>query len=234
MKRGILYGVGVGPGDSELLTLKAVRTIERTEILAVPGAVKEQTVAYKIVEQEMPKVKEKECLCLHMPMTKDKQLLADSYQKAAVLVEQALDRGKDVAFLTLGDPTIYSTYIYIKRLVEQDGYESRIINGVPSFCAAAAVLNESLAERSQQIHIVPSSYGVEEALQLPGTKVLMKAGKKMEQVKTSLRQTGGQISMVENCGMEGQSIYRSAEDIPSDAGYYSLIIVKDEQKGTEK
>ncbi|MFR5732658.1 MAG: SAM-dependent methyltransferase [Clostridium sp.] len=92
----------------------------------------------------------------------------------------------DVACLTLGDPTIYSTYIYIHRLVKARGYDAKIINGIPSFCAVSARLEDSLADRSEQIHIIPSTYGVEDALNLSGTKVLMKAASKMPLVKEVL------------------------------------------------
>ena len=109
------------------------------------------------------------------------------------------------------------------------GYETEIISGIPSFCAAAARLNSSLVEKSQELHIIPSSYQIDEALKLPGIKVLMKAGKKIRAVKETLIQTGMQGVMVENCGMAQEKIYRQVEDIPETAGYYSLIITKDKQ-----
>ena len=95
------------------------------------------------------------------------------------------------------------------------------------FCAAAAELEIGLVENSQQLHVIPASYQIEDALKLPGTKVLMKAGRKMEQVKELLEQMDAEVLMVENCGMEGQRICRGAEEIPESAGYYSLIVVKE-------
>ena len=76
-------------------------------------------------------------------------------------------------------------------------------------------------------HILPASYDIEEGLELPGTKVLMKAGRKMGQVKALLREKELEAKMVENCGMEGERIFRSREEIPDQAGYYSLLVVKD-------
>ena len=91
---------------------------------------------------------------------------------------EVLDAGKDAAFLTLGDPTVYATSMYIHQRIAGMGYRTSIVSGVPSFCAAAAKLDVSLGEKQEQIHIIPASYDVEAAMQLPGTKILMKAGKR--------------------------------------------------------
>lgn len=225
---GKVYGIGVGPGDPELLTLKAVRLIKECDVIAVPGKQKEETVAYKIVKQAVPEIAEKECLEVDMPMTKDKEKLAQSHKAAFEKVSQVLDAGKNIAFLTLGDPCVYSTYIYIHQRIQQAGYETEIVSGIPSFCAVSARLNQGLVERSEMLHVIPSSYGIEEGMKLSGTRVLMKAGKKMGQVKEKLKKMNVQASMVENCGMENEKIYHSIEEIPEEAGYYSLIIVKEQ------
>lgn len=225
---GKLFGIGVGPGDPELLTLKAVRLIKECDVIAVPGKQKEETVAYKIVKQAVPEITEKECLEVDMPMTKDKEKLAQSHKAAFEKVSQVLDAGKNIAFLTLGDPCVYSTYIYIHQRIQQAGYETEIVSGIPSFCAVSARLNQGLVERSEMLHVIPSSYGIEEGMKLSGTRVLMKAGKKMGQVKEQLKKMNVQASMIENCGMENEKIYHSIEEIPEEAGYYSLIIVKEQ------
>lgn len=225
---GKLYGIGVGPGDPELLTLKAVRLIKECEVIAVPGKQKEETVAYKIVRQAVPEIAEKECLEVDMPMTKHKGKLEQSHNAAFEKISQVLDSGKNIAFLTLGDPCVYSTYIYIHKKAEQAGYETEIVSGIPSFCAVSARLNQGLVERSELLHVIPSSYGIEEGMKLPGTRVLMKAGKKMAQVRAQLKEKNVQVAMIENCGMENEKIYHSAEEIPEEAGYYSLIIVKEQ------
>ena len=137
-----------------------------------------------------------------------------------------LDQGKTVCFLTLGDPTVYSTYLYLHQKVAAAGYRTKIISGVPSFCAAAAELGMSLCENGQQLHVIPGTYTPTEALDLPGVKVLMKND--LPATLAALRQKKKQAAMVENCGMETQRIFRSLEEIPQDAGYFSLLIVKDE------
>ena len=225
--KGKLYGVGIGPGDPELLTLKALRVIRESKVIALPGKEPRETVAYKIVEGAYPEIAEKELLAVDMPMTKDPAKLEASHEAGAAAIMAYLDKGMDVAFPTLGDPTVYSTYIYVHKRVQAAGYETEIVSGITSFCAVAARLNTGLVEKAEPLHVIPASYQIEEALKLSGTKVLMKAGKKMAEVKKILLEQQIPASMIENCGMENEMIYRSPEEIPEDAGYYSLIIVKE-------
>ena len=98
---GILYGVGVGPGDPEEMTLKAVRTIRENDLIAVPGEKAEDTVAYKIAVQAVPELREKELIAVPMPMIKDRELIRKSHDEAADQVEAYLKRGRNVVFLTL-------------------------------------------------------------------------------------------------------------------------------------
>ena len=95
-------------------------------------------------------------------MTKDKKALQQVHAEGAEQVCRKLDKGENVAFLTLGDVSIYSTFLYIQKLVEASGYETRVIPGVPSFCAAAAVLKTGLGEMGDSIHILPGSYDISE------------------------------------------------------------------------
>ena len=115
---GKLYGVGVGPGDPGLLTLKAVQVIKACDVIAVPGKEPENTVAYQIASGACPAIRKKEILGIHMPMTKDKDRLKKSHADGARILEAYLDQGKAVAFLTLGDPTVYSTYIFSGKILE--------------------------------------------------------------------------------------------------------------------
>ncbi len=224
---GCLYGVGVGPGDPELLTLKAVRTMKECDVIVVPGELPKETIAWKIAVQACPEMEEKEVIGISMPMTKDKAVLEESQRKGADTIKSYLDQGKDVAFLTLGDPTIYSTYLYVHKLIGEVGYQTEIINGIPSFCAAAASLNIGLSEQEEQIHIIPASYDVEDALVLPGNKILMKAGKQLPKVVQEIRETGQSACAVENCSMKDEKIYKSIEEFPDEAGYLVLTIVKE-------
>lgn len=225
--KGTLYGVGVGPGDPELMTLKAVRLIRENMIIAVPGADPKETVAYKIAVQAVPELAEKELLPIYMPMTHDPEELERNHAKGAKSLEEVLDQGKNIVFLTLGDPCVYSTFSYLQKRVENDGYHTELVSGITSFCAAAARLNIPLSEWNEQLHVVPAVHRLDSTLNESGNYILMKSGKKMNQVKEILAQSGRDVLMVENCGMENEHIYRSVEEIPDDAGYYSLIIAKE-------
>lgn len=226
--KGTLYGVGVGPGDPRLMTYLAVDTIKRCPVIAVPADGKGKAVAYKIASGIVEDIDAKECLNLSTPMIKDKAVLNAAYATAADTIIEQLEQGKDVACLTLGDPTIYSTYIYIHRLVKAKGYATEIVNGIPSFCAVSAKLGDSLVDRSEQLHVIPSTYDIEDGLKLPGTKVLMKAASKMPIVKETLKRNDLKGAMIENCGMPEEHIYHGVDEIPDQASYYSIIVVKEE------
>lgn len=227
---GKLYGIGIGPGDPELLTLKAVRLIQESDVIAVPSEEKEKSVAYQIARQAVNEIDNKCCIGISMPMTKEKEKLEASHRTGAEKLIELIKQGKQVAFLTLGDPTIYSTYIYLHQRVLELGFEASLVSGISSFCAVAARLNMGLVEKAESLHIIPASYGIEEALSLPGTKVLMKAGKKIKEVKQQLLALDCEAVMIENCGMDQEKIYWSAKEIPEDAGYYSLIIIKEKKR----
>ncbi len=225
--KGIAYGVGVGPGDPELMTLKACRLIRENDVIAVPGKVARDTVAYKIAVQAVPELSEKELVPIYMPMIKDRELIDKEHQKAVKLVEGILDQGKNLVYITLGDPTIYCTFSYIQHYLEADGYQVELIPGISSFCAAAARLGLPLVEWDEQLHVVPAVHKLDHPLEQPGTYVLMKSASQMAAVKEMLRKSGRKVQMVENCSMENEKLYRSLDEIPHDAGYFSLIIAKE-------
>lgn len=224
---GILYGVGVGPGDPELMTLKTVRLIQQNEIIACPGPVAKETVAYQIAVQAVPELAEKTLLAVNMPMTHDRAEMERNHDIAAQAVEEYLEKGQNVVFLTLGDPTIYSTYLYVQKRVAAHGYQTELVSGITSFCAAAARTNTPLVEWNEQLHILPAVHRLDNKLEQPGNYILMKSGRKMSQVKEILSASGKEVIMVENCGMENEHIYHGVNEIPDDAGYYSLIIAKE-------
>ncbi|HJD48103.1 MAG TPA: precorrin-2 C(20)-methyltransferase [Candidatus Mediterraneibacter norfolkensis] len=251
---GTFTGAGVGPGDPELMTLKAVRAIRECSVIAVPvsdnsleapvcekagteSQYKEyldRCVAFGIARGAVPEVEKKDRIFLPMPMIKEKDKLRNIHDMDADAVAEILEQGKDVVFLTLGDPTVYSTCMYVHKRLKRKGYPTELVPGIPSFCAAAARMDISLAENRQELHILPASYQIEKGLELPGTKVLMKAGRKMADVKQILMEKGLDAEMVENCGMENEKVYFSVEEIPEQAGYYSLLIVKEKSTGGEK
>lgn len=222
MKKGKLYGVSVGPGDPELMTLKAVRIIREADIIALPHSDKEKCAAYKIAVQAVPEIEQKELLMIPMPMTKDKERLSEAHRAGTEAIAEKLRQGKTIAFLTLGDVSVYSSCQYIYQPIKAMGEDTELISGVPSFCAAAARLDRPLVSGNSQLHIIPVSYGVEDCRRLEGVKVLMKPGKAMEEIK----RLGLDICGVENCGMEGERVYMNAKEINEKQGYYSIFIVE--------
>lgn len=222
---GILYGIGVGPGDPELMTLKAANILKRVAVIGLPNKEKDSCVAYQIARTAVPELEDKFHLCMEMPMVKDLDILAASYEKAAADIIGCLKKGQDVGLITLGDSTIYSTCMHVMDKIEQAGFETVYVSGIPSFCAVAARLNLPLASRDQELHIIPASYQIEQALKLPGVKVLMKMGKNLSKVKQLLKEQNCDVRMIECCGMEQERIYDSIDQIPEQAKYYSLLIV---------
>ncbi len=224
---GKLYGVGVGPGDPELLTLKALRLIKECDVIAVPGEKPSESIAYRIAKEACPEIADKEQLMISTPMTKDKELLENEYKRNARKIELLLNKGKTVVFVTLGDPTIYSTYIYFHRIVTADGYPAEIINGVPSFCAAASTIGDSLVDREMQLHIIPASYQYDDALDMSGARIFMKAGSSLCNLKKKLESRDCKAVMVENCGLPEERIYMNKNEFPENGSYFSVVVVKE-------
>lgn len=224
--RGMLYGVGVGPGDPELITRKAERVIRQSAVLAVPDAGRGEKTALNIVGEL---AEGKQLLSCAAPMVRDHEALDAAYERNADLVCAALDEGKDVAFITLGDPTVYSTYLYLHKKVVARGYDAEIIPGVPSFCAVAARLGTALCEKSERLLIVPASHkNVTDCLDLDANLVFMKAGKEIGTLKETLDRHGllDKASLVANCGMEGELVCPRFADLEEGSGYFSVVLVK--------
>jgi precorrin-2/cobalt-factor-2 C20-methyltransferase len=225
--KGIAYGVGVGPGDPELITVKALRLIREAEVIAVPGRKAEESVAYRIADAAAGGLEDKELVAVYMPMVNDREVIEEEHQKAASRLEEYLDMGKNAVFLTEGDPSVYSTFGYLRKILEEDGYTVETVPGVTSFCAAAARLGIPLAEWDEPLHILPAAHRTQTPIDQPGTYVLMKTGRHMAEVRELLKDSGRDASAVENCGMEDEKVYRSADEIPDAVGYFSLIIAKE-------
>lgn len=225
--KGIAYGAGVGPGDPELMTLKVARLIRENKVIAVPGTDARQSVAYRIAVQAVPELAEKELVAIDMPMIRDREKMREAHRRGARQIAGYLDRGENVVYLTLGDSTIYCTFTYLQAILEADGYQTQLVNGIPSFCAAAARLNVPLMEWNEQLHIIPAAHKTDVQMEQPGNYVLMKSASHMKEIKERLRESGRAVQVVENCSMPDERIYRNVDEIPDDAGYFSLIIAKE-------
>ena len=226
MTRGILYGLGVGPGDPELLTVKAVRILREADVIAVPDKGSGEKTALNIVKDY---VADKPLLPCITPMVRDQQVLDASHDEIAGNICALLEEGKTVAFITLGDPTVYATYMYVHRRVLARGYEAVLVPGVPSFCAVAARLGTSLCEQSERLLIVPASHkDIDDCLDVDANLVFMKAGREIGALKEKLASRGllDRASLVANCGMDGEQVWEHFGDMPENTGYFSVVVVK--------
>ena len=228
--RGKVYGVGVGPGDPELMTLKAVRLIREAPVIAVPGKRAEESTAWQIAVRSVPELSGKTLLAIDMPMTRDRAVLEEAHAYGARRIAEYLDRGMDVVYLTLGDPTVYCSFGYLQKMLEEEEYEAELVSGVPSFCAAAARAGISLAEGEEAIHIFPGTSEEIEAAGPADTVIVMKSGRKLRTLSEKLEEDRRRVFVVSGCGMPGESIYRSAGEVPENAGYFSIMVAKGKEE----
>jgi len=228
---GILYGIGVGPGDPEMLTLRAVRAIKEADVICLPRPEKEKCRAYQIALPVVPELKYKKIISYDFEMTRDEKVLEAKHKDFYQKYRQLLLEGYNLAFLTIGDPTIYSTFGYILKLAKTDGIEIEIISGITSFCGTAAASGIVISEKDENIHILSGQGNLENELQLPGTKIIMKSGKNISEIKEKLMELEAQgkvtVNAVIDCGMETEQIFTSAMTIPDDSKYMLTIIVKE-------
>lgn len=253
---GILYGVGVGFGDPECMTLKAVRVIRDCGVIGIPVRDKSTCAAYDIALRAVPEIMDKELVSFAVPMTTDEERLNAAYAEVCKSLALYLERGNDIAFLNLGDPTVYGTYMNIHRNMLEAGYRAELISGVPSFCAVAAELQIPLGLRREAVHILPGYYAQSEARFLAQEKgrissrgagsfleaelrgylergdsvVLMKPAGKMPELKRLIEDLEEQglckAYAVTNCGMAGQQVYHDIRDMEENAGYFTTVILK--------
>lgn len=228
MKTGIFYGISVGPGDPEMLTFQAVRILKHCPVIASPQTAGEKNLALDIASAAVD-MTEKTLLSIPFAMTRDKAQLEQSHQAAAQSIALWLDRGVDVGMPNLGDVSIFSTFSYLREILQNQGYETVAIPGVPSFCAVAARLNTSLTEMGKPLHLIPASHtGLAESLALPGSKVLMKTGRSLPAVQQALRDAGvyHKASLVQNCCLPDEKIYPTLEGAEPSSSYFTTIFVK--------
>jgi precorrin-2/cobalt-factor-2 C20-methyltransferase len=234
MKPGTLYGVGIGPGDPELITLKGARLISACRNLFVPKArIAAESVALDIARPLLShgvRVEE-----LVFPMTADRDELAERWDSAAARVADVLVAGEDACFLTLGDPLLYSTYIYLLRALRKiiPDLNAVTVPGIMAFGAAAALTEFPVGEGRETVTIVPAAddlAAVRQALQTGGTVVLMKIGKRLPELLDLLDREGLLESsvFVSRATMAEQRIetdLRRLREEEPEAGYLSIILV---------
>jgi len=232
-KKGRLYGIGVGPGAPELLTLRAVQILQEVAVIFVPrGDAGEKSRALSIIEQFLrPGQELREAV---FPMTRQRRELEQAWQEAAGAVAAVLDAGRDAAFVTLGDSTLYSTYFYLCEALQKarPGIEVETVPGIPSFSAAAALLNRPLALGRESLAVVPAGRDrafLRQVLAAFDNVVLLKVAPVLEEVRGLLAELGRleDAAYVCRCGMPGQVFQdnlAAAGELPGD--YFSLVLVR--------
>ena len=233
---GKFYGVGVGPGDPRLLTLQAVDVLQAVDIVAIPKSkLDRESVAWDIAKIHCPsKVR---LIELEMPMTADKQILAKAWQAGAQTLLAELKQGKSVAFITLGDPSLYSTYSYLLNILQEKLPQECIetVPGITAMSAAAARINLPLATGDEPLLILPSTEDVGEFLDFPNL-VLMKVSRRLPEILTHLEERGRKAVLLTRLGQADEKIRwePKPQDFTSEKiDYLSLLLVKKDLLGRE-
>lgn len=234
MKYGKLYGIGIGPGDPDLITVKGARIISKCRHIFVPKA-KTHTKSLALEISASYIDKNADVHELLFPMTSDHDELNAKWNAAAKTIAQTLTRGSDACFLTLGDPLLYSTYIYLIRSLKNidAGIEIETIPGIMALNAAAAITGFYLGEGKQNLTIVPTADdldAVKKALLSPGTVVLMKIGKRLPAILDLLEDAGAidDAVFVSRAGQKDQHVetdLKKLKNADDKAGYMSIILV---------
>ena len=228
-KKGKLIGIGVGPGDTELLTLKAANVLKTVPVVFSPKSSKEkESIALSIVRPILKERKDYKRLMIVepiFPMIEDKNELEKIWDSASEMIAQYLNSGRDVAFITLGDTSIFSTYSYVqKRLMGR--YEIETIPGITSFTACAAAKNKALVEQNDILTIVPKiDDRLEEVLEYSDSIVLMKASRNTSKLESTIEEKNRpkEIYSVQNCTRENEKII---EGFSNEKPYLTTTIIQ--------
>ena len=230
----VLYAVGVGPGDPELLTRKAERILRSVDIICAPtGAAEAGSYALSIVEEFLDRSRQ-EVLVQLFPMQKDQQGLGPFWEEAADQVAKLVAQGKDVAFITIGDPFLYSTYLYIHRILQAKYPEVAIevIPGVSSILASSAASGIPLGLGGERIAILPAVYENDElkrTLEGFDTVVLMKVSRVFDRVYAVLKELGREKVgvFVRRVGSLEEEVRFDLESlVGKELDYLSMLIVR--------
>ncbi|WP_425803815.1 precorrin-2 C(20)-methyltransferase [Desulfitobacterium sp. Sab5] len=226
---GKFYGIGVGPGDPQLLTLRAVGVLKNVDIIAVPKSrMERESVAWDIAKVHCPE--NVRILELEMPMTSNKEVLQKAWQNAADQIMEVMHTGKSVAFLTLGDPSFYSTYIYLLNLLKKELNPEQIetVPGITAMAAAAAKVNQPLATGDEPLLVLPGVEGLDQYTEIPNV-VMMKASRNLPEVLRNLQKSGGKAILATRVGQAGEEICELTEqDEMEKIDYLSLVLIRRE------
>lgn len=223
------FGIGVGVGDSAAVTVKAVEALKKLDILYVPLAKKEsESIAYNIVKgylNENTLIKER-----LFPMSYDKKELNDAWSSIADEIEEDVNSGKNSGFVTIGDPMVYSTYIYLLRLLK-DKINISTLPGITSFLDIASAENFPLVEAENPLVIVPATIGIERLEQYikhETSIVIMKVYKNFTEVIELIKKYDLEHCsiVVSNSSKSTKTVYKSFDNIDrNDISYFTTILI---------
>ncbi|MEK0369196.1 MAG: precorrin-2 C(20)-methyltransferase [Nitrosopumilus sp.] len=235
-----LIGIGVGPGDPELLTVKAVKAIQNADIIMCPASNKDRpSIALSVVSSIIDKSKNQEIRKLIFPMTKDKDVLKQTWKKNAKIMAETVLSGKNVVYLTVGDPFLYSTWIYMHKDLKENYPDMNIsvIPGIVSIFTFAAKVGVSVAEGSEKVAIIPSCYdlsSVKEIAKHTESMIFLKDGRYFDQVIKVLKESGfpddSIFAIGQDLGTENEIIRKmtlgEVNDGTLTTKYFSILVVK--------
>jgi len=235
-----LIGIGVGPGDPDLLTVKAVKAIQNADIIMCPASKEDRpSIALSVVSSIIDKSKNQEIVKLIFPMTKDKDVLEATWKKNAKIMAEKVLLGKNVVYLTVGDPYLYSTWIYMHKDLKENypDMEISVIPGIVSIFTFASKVGISIAEGSEKVAIIPSCYdlsSVKEIAKHSETMVFLKDGRYFDQVITVLKEAGfpddSIFAIGQDLGTENEIIRKltlgEVNDGTLTTKYFSILVVK--------
>lgn len=239
-KLGRLWGLGMGPGAPDLVTLRAVKVMQSVPVLAIPRPSAYATsIAWRIAEPHLTTPSTQERLLLTFPMTKDPAVLVPAWELATAELAARLRQGLDVAFITQGDPMVYSTFIYLQENLRAllPELEVEIVPGVSSISAVPGVTGIPLADGQERIAIVPASYGVDDLRQVLRTfdaVVLMKVASKIDEVIAALEAENllEHAVYVERATTAEERIVYDLKTLKGDrCVYFSMVVVHKAGRG---
>ena len=230
MTKGTLYGVGVGPGDPQLITLKALRLLQRTPVIAYPAPERGESLTRQIVTSHLDTRGDTfEEIILRMPIEVSRFPAQEAYDYAEQILSDRLREGKDIAVLCEGDPFLYGSFMYLfVRMVQK--FRVEVIAGVSSINACAAALGKPLCARDDRMSVLPaglSELRLLESLQASETCVLIKVGRHLGRLRKMLRSLGllESASYVEYATMGRQQILPLEKFEGDIAPYFSMVLV---------
>lgn len=225
ISKGVLYGIGIGPGDPDLLTIKAVKILKIADVICVPKSKEQASTALSIVDKYLQKNALVESM--EFSMSKDVQKRIECRKENARQIEQKLDKGQTVVFLTLGDPMFYSTYSYVLEYLKSD-YQVETIPGIYSFSAISSLLSLPLCKGDEKLAVVSSfDEDVQKMLQIAETLVCMKVSAYHEKLYTYLkRNTEYNFVMITNAGKDTQEVFNNIDILEDKVPYFSTAIIQ--------